>query len=206
MRQFILVALVTALLAGESYCLITARSEYEHTKAQEISRELSATVLELSANLRNGETDQFVRSREKYNAELEEFAKYADGSNVYESLKNYQTWLESSETERLLGLNATIAEYNAQSKEAKDIAAQVELLGGLNLDYSKTIADDVAKLTELAEKIRDCASYCFADDYAVLGQEFTDLQDKISADWQKINAENEARLQSAQLIESLESF
>ena len=59
---------------------------------------------------------------------------------------------------------------------------------------------------ELAKKIRDCASYCFVDDYAALGQEFTDLQDKISADWQKINAENEARLQSAQLIESLESF
>lgn len=208
MRQFLLVALVTALLAGESYCLITTKSNYDHQRAQEISESLQENVLELSASLRNGELERYEQAKASYASKVNDFEKYANGSNVYEKLKTYQTWLDSSETSRLVELNAKVSEYNKQSAKAENIEQQLELVGQLRdeVSYSKPISEDLAKLSNVASRIQDCMSYCLIEDYQALEQEYEGIKNKLGADWEKINSEYEARLQSKALLESLADF
>lgn len=208
MRQFILVVIVTLLLAGESFLLITTKSDYDHQQAQNISEELRANVLELSASLRNGEIEKYAEAKARYAEGLARFQKYAEGSNAYEKLKSYQIWLDSSETDKLLNFNHALKVYSDRNANIADIEAEIDSINELknNLSYSKTVSDDLAKLLELAEKLRNCASYCFADDYAALNEEYRMLEEKISADWEKINNEYAARLQSEALIEVLENY
>lgn len=206
MRQFFLVAFVTLLLAGESYVLITTKSEQDYQKAKEASVALQEEVLELSASLRNGEVEKFEQAKTDYSEKLEQFAKYSNGSNLYEDLKVYQGWLDSAETDRIVEFNAGLSEYNRS--KAEDIDGQIALLKDLQskASYSKTTSDDLSKLLSVMERTRECMSYCFADDYAGLNAEYDEIKSKLNADWEKINNEYSARLQSEALIESLENF
>ena len=199
-----MVAFVTLLLAGESFCLVTTKSKQDYQQAKSISIELQETILELSASLRNGERDKFESAKVGYAEKVEAFSKYANGSNVYEKLKSYQVWLDSAETEKLIDFNAEIVKYNGTKTE--DIEARVGQIRDLQLDYSKTTSEDVAKLLSLAERAKECASYCFADDYEELEEKYQELSQKLNADWDKINNEYAARLQSEALIDLLEAF
>lgn len=205
MRQFLMVAFVTLLLAGESFCLITTKTKQDYQQAKNASIELQENILELSASLRNGEVEKFEQARTDYSAKLEIFAKYAAGSNVYDELEAYKDWLENPETEKLLQFNAKLGEYNRGKAESID--EQVEQLRALqSTDYSKTTSDDLAKLLSIAERAQQCASYCFAEDYRNLEAEYQEASAKIGEDWEKINNEHAARLRSEALIESLENF
>ena len=206
MRQFFLVAFVTLLLAGESYMLITTKSEQDYQKAKSASISLQEEILELSASLRNGEVDKFNQAKADFNDRLEQFAKYSNGSNLYEDLKVYQSWLDSAETDRIVEFNESLSEYN--HSKAEDIDGQIVLLKNLQskASYSKTTSDDLAKLLKVMERTRECMSYCFVDDYEDLSAEYEELRTKLDADWEKINSEYSARLRSEALIESLENF
>lgn len=206
MRQFFLVAFVTLLLAGESYMLITTKSEQDYQKAKDASISLQEEILELSASLRNGEVDKFNQAKADFNDRLEQFAKYSNGSNLYEELKAYQSWLDSAETDRIVEFNESLSEYNRS--KAEDIDGQIVLLKNLQskASYSKTTSDDLAKLLKVMERTRECMSYCFVDDYEDLSAEYEELRTKLDADWEKINSEYSARLRSEALIESLENF
>ncbi len=206
MRQFFLVAFVTLLLAGESYMLITTKSEQDYQKAKDASISLQEEILELSASLRNGEVDKFNQAKADFNDRLEQFAKYSNGSNLYEDLKAYQSWLDSAETDRIVEFNESLSEYNRS--KAEDIDGQIALLKNLQskASYSKTTSDDLAKLLKVMERTRECMSYCFVDDYEDLSAEYEELKTKLDADWEKINSEYSARLRSEALIESLENF
>ena len=206
MRQFFLVAFVTLLLAGESYMLITTKSEQDYQKAKSASISLQEEILELSASLRNGEVDKFNQAKADFNDRLEQFAKYSNGSNLYEDLKVYQSWLDSVETDRIVEFNESLSEYNRS--KAEDIDEQIVLLKNLQskASYSKTTSDDLAKLLKVMERTRECMSYCFVDDYEDLSAEYEELRTKLDADWEKINSEYSARLRSEALIESLENF
>lgn len=208
MRQFLLVALVTVLLAGESYCLITTKSSYDYRKAQEISESLQEDVLEISASLRNGELEKYTQAKNNFSDKMNEFEKYASGSNTYEKLVSYRDWLDSAETERLVALNVKVSDFNRESMKAENIDQQFELVNRLRgeVSYSKTIAEDLTKLANLTERARDCMSYCMVEDYQALEQEYQDLKTKLNTDWEKINSEFEGRLQSKTLLDSLESF
>ena len=146
MRQFFLVALVTLLLAGEGYCLVTTKSKQDYQQAKATSVELQEKILELSASLRNGEIEKYNQAKSDYEAKLDEFAKYAEGSNVYEQLKSYKDWLDSGETDKLLYFNAKLSEYNRSKPQ--NIDEQVEQIRQLQseLDFSKTTSDNIAKL------------------------------------------------------------
>lgn len=206
MRQFFLVAFVTLLLAGESYMLITTKSEQDYQKAKDASISLQEEILELSASLRNGEADKFNQAKADFNDRLEQFAKYSNGSNLYEELKAYQGWLDSAETDRIVEFNESLSEYNRS--KAGDIDQQIVLLKNLQskASYSKTTSDDLSKLLKVMERTRECMSYCFVDDYEDLSAEYEELKTKLDADWEKINSEYSARLRSEALIESLENF
>lgn len=206
MRQFFLVVFVTLLLAGESYMLITTKSEQDYQKAKDASISLQEEILELSASLRNGEADKFSQAKANFNDKLEQFAKYSNGSNLYEDLKAYQSWLDSAETDRIVEFNEGLSEYNRS--KAEDIDEQIVLLKNLQskASYSKTTSDDLSKLLKVMERTRECMSYCFVDDYEDLSAEYEELKTKLDTDWEKINSEYSARLRSEALIESLENF
>ena len=206
MRQLFLVALVTLLLAGEGYCLVMTKSKQDYQQAKAASVELQEKILELSASLRNGEIEKYNQAKSDYEAKLDEFAKYAEGSNVYEQLKSYKDWLDSGETDKLLYFNAKLSEYNRGKPQ--NIDEQVEQIRQLQseLDFSKTTSDDIAKLLSVAERTQKCMSYCFAEDFEALRSEYQELNAKIETDWEKVNNEYSARLQSKALVESLENF
>jgi ATP-dependent Lon protease len=168
--------------------------------------ELQENILELSASLRNGEIEKYNQAKANYEAKLDEFAKYAEGSNVYEQLKSYKDWLDSGETDKLLYFNSKLSEYNRNKPQ--NIDEQVEQIRQLQteLNFSKTTSDDLAKLLSVAERTQKCMSYCFAEDFEALETEYRELDAKIKTDWEKINNEYMARLQSKALVESLENF
>jgi len=208
MKRFALFMLAVMAVAGEVYCLTEAYSVQERKRAVELSAELRDTVLEISASLRSGEVEKYQEARGSYDEELQRFSKYAGGSNLFDALENYQAWLETAETEKLLYFNSKINEFNIAKSQMTDISERIELAKTIlpELNYSKNTSDDFAELINLAERTRDCDSYCFAEDYEALQNDYQALRTKISDDWSKINNEYAARLQTEAIIKSLEEF
>lgn len=208
MKRFVLAVLLLALFVFEGYSIIETKFQHDYARAQEISEEIQATILDISASLRNGEQEKYEQAKEKLAIEIADFGKFASESNLYNELEKYKAWLDSEETNNLLQLNAKVSSYNSQAAQAKDTKAQLEALKSLQseLDFSPTSKEDLIKIIKIAERLEKCASYCLAEDYEKIRQDFTKQHEKMVNGWGKLNEEYSARFQAEALIERLESY